>query len=123
VSGRRKELDRALAVVSFAPPERLPAYARDLGLEGVDLYSDPERAAYAAFGFDRASLARTYLDPRVWGSYAGLLARGRRAGAPQEDTLQLGGDVLVDAGGTIRWIYHSDGPEDRPSVDEILAAG
>lgn len=87
------------------------------------VYGDPARASYRAFGLGRASRARVWLDPRVWARYASLIARGRRPKGPQgdEDTLQLGGDAILDADGRLRWIHRSRGPDDRPSVDEIVA--
>jgi hypothetical protein len=121
VAKRRDELAARVACISFAAPPLLAAFERELKL-GVPLYGDPSRAAYGAFGFERGSVARVWLDPRVWASYTSLLARGRRLHRPQEDTLQLGGDVVLDADLGVRWIYRSRGPEDRPSVDRLIAA-
>ena len=118
----RDELDVRVAVISFAPPASLEAYRERFGLGDAVLLSDEERAAYAAFGFDRASVARAYLDPRVWWRYARLLLRGRRLERPEEDTLQLGGDVLVGPGGRVAWVHRSRGPEDRPSLAQLLRA-
>jgi hypothetical protein len=67
-------------------------------------------------------LLRVWLDPRVWVRYAQLVLRGRRPEPAHEDTLQLGGDALLDAEGRIAWIYRGRGPEDRPSVARIQAA-
>jgi hypothetical protein len=88
----------------------------------VRFLSDTDRVAYRAFDFPRGSTRRVWLDPRVWRRYAGLIARGRRPGPPREDPLQLGGDVLVDAKGIVRWTYRSEGPEDRPSLAEVRRA-
>jgi hypothetical protein len=109
VWGHRAQLGARVVCVSFAPAQLLDAYRRELGIE-VQLYSDPERAAYRAFGFDRASVARAWLHPRVWMRYGQLLARGRRLHRPGEDTLQLGGDVVSGADGRVRWVYRSAGP-------------
>lgn len=123
VLDHREELGVEVVVVAFAIPEWLALYEHELGRPGVRFLSDPQRASYAAFGFPRGSTARVWLDPRVWRRYAALLARGRRpARRPREDTLQLGGDVLVDAEGIVRWTYRSSGPEDRPSLDEVRRA-
>jgi len=108
-------------VVTFAAAPMLARFARELALP-VAYYGDPDRAAYRAFGFGRASLVRVWLDPRVLARYAQLLSRGRRPRPPQDDTLQLGGDVLADGFGRVEWVYRSTGPEDRPSVDVILGA-
>ncbi len=118
---RGEELPGDVVCVSFAEPPMLAAYERGLGLP-VRLLGDPERALYDAFGFGRASFARTWLDPRVWRAYAGLVARGRRPERPEQDTRQLGGDAVLDAEGRVRWIYRSEGPEDRPAVDAVVAA-
>jgi len=123
VSQRRDEFGTArVACVTFAAPSLLAVFARGLALDRVALYGDPERALYAAFGFGRGSVARVWLDPRVWRRYAALLLRGRRAARPTEDTLQLGGDVVLDADGVVRWLYRSRGPEDRPAVSALVAA-
>jgi hypothetical protein len=112
-----------VVVVTFADAPLLARFEADLGLPGLALYGDPERRAYAALGFGRASGARVWLDPRVWRRYAGLVGRGRVPRLPQgQDTLQLGGDVLADAEGRIEWIHRSTGPEDRPSVAELEQA-
>ncbi len=100
----------------------LRGFEREMELP-YPLYGDSDRATYRAFGFGRASARRVWLDPRVWTRYAQLLVRGRRpVGVPAQDTLQLGGDAVLDARGRLSWIYRSTGPEDRPSVDRLVAA-
>ena len=110
-----------VVVVSFAAPASLAAYRDRFGFEGAELLSDERREAYAAFGFLRGSAARVWLSPKVWLRYARLLAAGRKLEKPEEDTLQLGGDVLVD-GGRVTWVFRSAGPEERPSLAELRAA-
>ncbi|MGI8801131.1 MAG: AhpC/TSA family protein [Solirubrobacteraceae bacterium] len=111
------------AVISFAAPPLLAAFAAELG-PGMPLFGDPDRQLYAAFGFRRASVARVWLDPRAVANDIGLRLRGRRArpALPRQDTLQLGGDVVIDAAGRVAWVYASRGPEDRPSVAAIIEA-
>ncbi len=111
-------------MITFASAPLLAAFTQDLAQPGMPLLGDPDRLLYAAFGFGRASLARVWLDPRAVVNQIRLLARGRRPppGLPKEDTLQLGGDVVIDAGGRVRWIYASRGPEDRPSIEAIIGA-
>ncbi len=118
---RRETLGARVACISFAAPELLRAYRDKVGVR-APLYADPERAAYRAFGFGRGSVGRVWLDPRVIGRYAQLRMRGKRPERPAQDTLQLGGDVVVGADGRVAWVYRSAGPEDRPSVASIGAA-
>ena len=123
VAARRTELDHARVLcVTFVEPPLLAAYERELALDGIDFYSDPARALYGALGFERASFARVWLHPAVWARYAALIARGRRPHPPGQDVYQLGGDAVLDAGGRLRWVYGSAGPEDRPTVHQLLAA-
>lgn len=110
-----------MVVVGFAAADSLAHYQRRQGLDHVLVLSDPDRLSYRAFGFGRGSVLRVWADPRVWRRYAGLLRRGHRLEAAHQDTLQLGGDVLVDADARILWVYRSRGPENRPGLDEISA--
>ncbi|MDQ6750114.1 MAG: hypothetical protein M3Z33_05095 [Actinomycetota bacterium] len=121
MSHSSRELGARTICITFAPPSLLAAFEREMGLE-IPLYGDPHRAVYTVFGFERGSVARVWLDPRVWRRYAKLLARGRRFRRVQQDTLQLGGDAVFDSEGRLRWIYRSAGPEDRPTVAELIAA-
>ena len=121
MSRRKDELPGRAVGIGFVAPELLAVYARELRLD-LPLYSDPNRALYHALGFGRASVARTWLDPRVWSRYARLLARGRRLRRPRQDPLQLGGDAVFDADGRLTWLHAGRGPEDRPGVDEVIAA-
>ena len=121
VAGHREELHGRIVVVTFSPPELLARFEAELGL-GLPMLSDRDRALYAALGFGRGSVRRVWLDPRVWARYARLLARGERMRPAQEDTLQLGGDAVVDAEGRLVWAYRSRGPEDRPSIEALQGA-
>ena len=118
MSRHREQLAGRLACITFAEAPLLSAFERELSLD-IPLFGDPTRAVYRAFGFGRGSVRRVWLDPRVWIRYTQLLARGQRAGRSGQDTLQLGGDAVLDAAGRVRWIYRSAGPHDRPSLDLI----
>jgi peroxiredoxin len=112
-----------VACVTFSKPGLLEGFRRELGLDAdTILLSDHSREAYRAFGFERGSIRRVWLDLRVWRRYAHLIAHGRRPRLAHQDTLQLGGDVLSDASGRIVWIYRSSGPEDRPRVEDLRQA-
>ena len=120
VLGRRDELPR-IAVITFASAPLLAAFAREVELQDASLYGDPERRLYEALGFGRGSVARVWLDPRVWARYGRLVLGGARLPRRiEQDTLQLGGDVLVDADGRVAWLYRSRGPDDRPPADELV---
>lgn len=111
-----------VVVVAFAPLDSLRGYQHRQQLDDLLVLSDPDRHAYRAFGFGRGTVLRVWLDPRVWVRYAQLILGGRRPEAARDDTLQLGGDVLLDADGRVAWMFRSRGPEDRPSVARVQAA-
>lgn len=117
------EVDRMpgrVACITFAESPMLAAFERELRL-GFPLLADPSRQLYAAFGFGRGSVARVWLHPKVWSRYARLLLAGRRPVRSRQDTLQLGGDVVIDAAGRVRWIFRGRGPDDRPDVETVIA--
>jgi alkyl-hydroperoxide reductase/thiol specific antioxidant family protein len=85
-----------------------------------ELWLDPERAAYRAFGLEQ-SLVRSWSPRTIW-AYIRLMVQGRPWRGIQGDSGQLGGDFVVDTGGIIRFAYRSHDPTDRPSVEDLLGA-
>lgn len=118
--------DTEVVLVTFTDPDALAAYRsrRDLGYR---ILLDPDRAAYRAFGLGRGSVARVW-GRRALARYVELFRSARRDGTsfrlerPTEDTLQLGGDFVIAPDGTIAWAFRGAGPDDRPSVDDLIAA-
>jgi hypothetical protein len=109
-------------VVSFARPNLLAAYLAS-GPLPFPVVADPTRAAYRAFGLERTSWS-AILGIRSILAYLRLILRGwmpRRA-IEGEDVLQLGGDFVLDAHGRLVFVYRSDGPTDRPPVEELVRA-
>jgi len=109
-------------LVTFTQPELLQAYLARNQLT-FPVLVDADRAAYRSYGFGRGSVAR------VWGiqaarRYLEILRRDGSSGLkkPTEDTLQLGGNIVVAPDGTLAWGYWGRGPDDRPTVDELVAA-
>jgi peroxiredoxin len=112
----------SVLVVCQAKPEVLARYlARQKWTAPV--VSDPDRAAYRAFGLERTGWL-TFFRPKVlWGYLRGML-RGYGLKTPYagEDVLQLGGDFVLDRAGTVVFADPSADPTDRPTVAQILDA-
>lgn len=111
-----------LALVVFARPELVVGYVERLALD-VPVLIDANRQAYAAYGLERGSLRQ------VWSigaarKYAEIFRRDGFGGLskPTEDTRQLGGDFIVDSRGRLAWAYRGTGPEDRPTIDQLITA-
>ena len=110
----------AVVLITFTRPRNLSGFRRRLAL-AYPVLADETRAVYHAYGLRRGSWWH------VWGlksvrAYGRLLRHGRRLERPSSDTLQLGGDFVVDLDGRLAYAYRSRGPDDRPSVDELLDA-
>lgn len=109
-----------VVLITFSDPEKLATYRIRNELP-FPILMDRDRVAYRAFGLARGSIAR------VWGWRAGrryleiLRANGLSAlRRPEEDTLQLGGDFVVGPDGVLEYGFWGDGPDDRPSVDDLI---
>jgi peroxiredoxin len=112
--------DAAVAVVSFTPRERLEDYRRFLDLP-FPVLADPTRATYEQFGFVRGRVRDVWSLATIR-QYGQLLREGRRLLRPTEDTLQLGGDVVIGRDRRVRYLARPTGPAERPPVDELIAA-
>ena len=111
--------DAVVVVVTFSAPAAVAEYQRRL-LAPLDVLIDAHREVYAAYGLGRGSVAQVW-GPRAWRAYARLLRQGRRFRRPREDTLQLGGDFVIDRRGRVRYAYRGRDPSDRPPIEELIA--
>lgn len=112
--------DAEVALVLFTAPRNLRGYKGRSALPFAVVTSE-DRAAYRAYGFRRGSVLRVW-GPKAISAYVGLLRKGRKVERPTEDTLQLGGDVVVDREGRVAYLYRGSGPDDRPPIDELVSA-
>ncbi|MEX2465438.1 MAG: AhpC/TSA family protein, partial [Gemmatimonadota bacterium] len=112
---RIEELGADVVFVAFDEPEAL----RSKLTEGIDLAFplgfDPERVSYRRWGLQRAPWWKIWLDPKVWKTYAQLLASGQRLRGGGADPLQLGGDFVIAADGTVAY-SRPQTRDDRPPV-------
>jgi len=109
-----------VVVVTFTAAEQLRAYHDRLMLS-FPILSDPDRVFYRAFELGRGSWRRIY-SVGTLRMYARLLRRGRRMHRPTEDTRQLGGDFIIDTHGRVAYVHNARGPDDRPSIETLIAA-
>ncbi|MEA2466949.1 MAG: hypothetical protein QOJ57_1075 [Thermoleophilaceae bacterium] len=105
--------------VAFDSPERVRAGL----LSGVEdpwpVLIDREREAYRRWGLGRASrLALLRFD---WmRGYARMLLRGETLARPGSDVLQLGGDFVIGADGTVAFAHAQQGFDDRPPAGLLV---
>lgn len=111
-----------VVVITFASPRVLAGYRRRF-VDPLAVLADPDRAVYRAYGLARGSWWQVW-GPKVVGRYVTLMGAGARLERPThgDDLNQLGGDFVVGPDGRLRLCRPQTGPEDRPTVDELLAA-
>ena len=112
--------EAVVALITFTRQRNLRGYRSRFGLPFAVL-TDETRATYRAYGLGRGRWWRVW-GPATVRAYGRLIRGGARAERPKEDTLQLGGDFVVGRDGSLRYAYRSKGPDDRPPVDELVAA-
>ena len=85
------------------------------------LHRGADRSAYRAYGLGRGTVRRVW----GWRMARRYLEIYREQGFERptkatEDTLQLGGDFIVDPKGTLIYGYWGAGPDDRPDVSDLI---
>jgi alkyl-hydroperoxide reductase/thiol specific antioxidant family protein len=109
-----------IAVVSFARPEHVKAFADRLGHPFLWL-ADPKRSSYQRLGPRRRGVG-AIAPPRVIWGYVRLIIRGRMWRPEQLDLAQMGGDFVFDHEGNLTLSHVSASSDDRPSVRTVMAA-
>jgi peroxiredoxin len=121
VSDRLKRFgDAVVVLITFTRPRNLHGFRRQLNL-AYPVLADEARVAYRAYGLGRGRWWQVW-GPQTLRAYGRLLRSGQRLRVPTQDTLQLGGDFVVDRAGRLAYAYRSRRPDDRPSVDDLLTA-
>lgn len=124
VSARSDELGggTSVALVTFGDLGRLAEYDARTDYR-FPILRDPNRATYRAYGLGRGSVARIW-GPRAAARYVSLFRTERRLPrrGPTDDTLQLGGDFVIGPDGSLVFGFWGAGPDDRPSVDQLIQA-
>lgn len=117
--GAFRDLGFEIVAVGFSPPDALIELARHIGWE-APFCSDEERRLYDRLDLGRARLTRVF-NVGTLARYGASIRRGQRVDRPVEDIRQLGGDLFV-VESRARLLARPASPDDRPTVDELLAA-
>ncbi|HET9528943.1 MAG TPA: hypothetical protein VFQ92_01225 [Blastocatellia bacterium] len=137
---RFREANARLLVVSFAPlaelkewvpyfqqrflerdHERYEVQVTEPLLSRTRFLSDPELAAYHAYGMGRHSVFEAY-GPRIIRQYLRWIVEGKPLRMTRQDTLQRGGDFVVGSDGRLTLSQVGRDQAERPQVSEILDA-
>jgi hypothetical protein len=108
-----------VAVVTFDADVMAKNYVKQTQLPWP-LLIDADQSVYRAYRLDRGDWWSIYGPAAILGHMKLIFLHGRSIQRPGSDFRQLGGDILIDPEGIVRFHYASVSPHDRPSVAEIL---
>ena len=124
----RKEFEsRGAAVVAVGQGTGAEAaeVAREESVE-IPVLGDPGKASYRTIGLGRAGWWGLLAQPMIENLLEAFdnLRRAslRWSASPRSDVRQLGGVMIVDRAGTIRYLHRSSSVTDVPPTAELLAA-
>ncbi len=117
---RQAELAAArVVIITFASAAKA-SRALQPWLSTFEVWVDPERKAYRAWGLGSRRLG--LLNLGTVRLYAQAFLRGKRWRPLQWDITQLGGDAVLDANGRVRLWYPGRTPDDRPPIEALIRA-
>ncbi len=105
-------------VITFESGPQVPDYVRETELPWP-LLIDESRTLYQGYGMTRGRWWEIW-GFASWRAYGQLLLKGGRLRRSHGDVHQLGGDVLIDPAGIVRFHHVSENPADRPSITSML---
>ncbi len=82
---------------------------------------DRKKESYRALQLSRGGFTELY-GPKVAARAVGSMLRGNAQTLPKQDYRQLGGTVVVAAGGDLRYVHRAGDASDNAPIDEVLAA-
>ena len=113
-----KSLGIVVRLITFDSPSMARTYSSGTGVEWP-LLLDENAGLYQQYGMGKAD-AWTLYNPVALARYLYLILTGTRPGRPGKDLSQLGGDVLIDPQGIIRFHHACRTPLDRPRVEDLI---
>jgi hypothetical protein len=118
---RQDEFNQAgtrVLIVSFGTLPAIQQWMKET-CESIEVLFDPERQVYKAYELERSWL-RAWHPKAIWFYFKRWIQGGTFHDSNGDDTTQLGGDFIIDKHGTLRMVYPSHDPTDRPAVDDLL---
>lgn len=89
---------------------------------GLLALSDPQRAAYRAYGLERGTLFQTFLNLKVWRAVSRSRRKGYLVETPPEgqDAMQMSGTFIISPQGRVLLPFYYDNIADHPALDLLL---
>jgi len=116
---RFKEKNGSLVVIGSGHPRHFMEFREITGYQD-QLFSDPSLKAFSLLNFS-SSVTGFISVNSVFKAFSAL-KNGHRQGAIQGSTLQLGGAVVIDPAGAVRYFFAGKKAGDHPPVDDLIQA-
>lgn len=94
---------------------------RDKQDVGFPLLVDRTKQTYRALEMKRGNLWDV-TGPKNWGRFAKGIATGHGVDRPKQDPLQMGGVIVAEPGGDVRYVFRASAAAETPPIDEVLTA-
>ncbi len=101
----------------------LPAMAADFREQQripFPVLVDRTKESYRALGLRKGSL-NDYIGPKLWKRLPGLLFK-YGGGRPKQDVTQMGGALVIGAGGKVKLVQRSEDSDQNIPPEKLLAA-
>ena len=108
-----------LAVIGSGHPSHFREFRAKTGYDGL-LFSDPSLNTYSTLGFSTGLMG--FMSVGSVFKAVSALKQGHRQGSIQGSTFQLGGAIVIDASGTVRYFFAENKAGDHPDFDALLMA-
>ncbi len=108
-----------VAAVGIGEPKHAQRYCGELA-PSVTCFVNKTLEAYRAFGMREGTMLELF-GPQAIINAAGSFGRGARQGAATGNALMLGGVVLIDATGIVRYAMFERYTGEHPAFSDILA--
>lgn len=123
MSGREEEFNSKgarIAAIGMGIPEMAADFRQKQNV-GFPLLVDRTKQTYRALEMKRGSLWDV-VGPKNWLRFAKGVVTGHGARKPKQDPMQMGGVIVADKGGSVRYTFRASAAADTPPVDEVLDA-
>lgn len=124
MSDRKDEFDERgaqIVAIGMGIPE-MAAHFREERDVSFPLIVDRTKETYRALDMKRGNLW-DITGPQNWSRFAKGILTGHGVDLrPKQDPQQMGGAIVVDAGGEIRYAFRATAAKETPEIEELLAA-
>lgn len=123
MSGREEEFTAkgaGLAAIGMGTPEMAADFREKQGIR-FPLLVDRTKQTYRALEMKRGN-PWDVLGPQNWLRFAKGVVTGHGVDRPKQDPMQMGGVIIAEPGGKVRYVFRASAAADTPPVDEVLEA-